>query len=94
MFQKGEAFLDASEKQERQIREGLDSGDAMMVQKAAHALKGSVGTFQACAAQEAARQLEMSAKEAAMVRAREVFESLSTQIDLVRQDLRRLARPS
>lgn len=63
----------------------------MMVQRAAHALKGSVGTFQAHAAQEAAKQLEMSAKEADLVRARKVFETFSTQIDLVRQDLRRLA---
>jgi len=62
-----------------------------MVQRAAHALKGSVGTFQASAAQEAANQLEISAKDADLIGARKAFERLSTQIDLVRQDLRRLA---
>src|SRR5215471_15641174 len=87
-----ELWLADSEKQERQIQEGLDSGDVMMVQRAAHALKGSVGTFQASAAQEAAHQLEMSAKDADLVAAKKAFERLSTQIDLVRQDLRRLAR--
>ena len=85
-------WLADSAKQEKQIRDGLDSGDAMMVQRAAHALKGSVGTFQACAAQEAANQLEISAKGADLVGARKAFEMLSTQIDLVRQDLRELAR--
>jgi len=62
-----------------------------MVQRAAHALKGSVGTFQASAAQEAANQLEISAQDADLIGARKAFERLSTQIDLVRQDLRRLA---
>jgi PAS domain S-box-containing protein len=92
LVEMAELWLADSEKQERQIREGLDSGDAMMVQRAAHALKGSVGTFQACAAQEAAKQLEMSAKSADLVKARKAFAKLSTQIDLLRQDLRRLAR--
>jgi CheY-like chemotaxis protein/HPt (histidine-containing phosphotransfer) domain-containing protein len=87
-----ELWLADSAKQESQIRNGLDSGDAIMVQRAAHALKGSVGTFQASAAQDAANQLEMSAKDADLVGARKAFERLSTQIDLVRQDLRHLAR--
>jgi CheY-like chemotaxis protein len=87
-----ELWLADSAKQKRQIRDGLDSGDAMMVQRAAHALKGSVGTFQASAAQDAANQLEMSAKDADLAGAREAFERLSTQIDLVRQDLRQLAQ--
>jgi CheY-like chemotaxis protein len=86
-----ELWLADSAKQESQIRTGFDSGDAVMVQRAAHALKGSVGTFQASAAQDAASQLEMSAKEGDLVGARKAFERLSTQIDLVRQDLRQLA---
>ena len=84
-------WLADSAKQEKQIREGLDSGDVMMVQRAAHSLKGSVGTFQASTAQEAANELEMSAKDADLIGAKTAFEKLSTQIDLVRQDLRRLA---
>jgi len=64
----------------------------MMVQRAAHALKCSVGTFQASGAQDAANQLEMFAKDADLDGARKSFERLSTQIDLVRQDLRRLAQ--
>jgi HPt (histidine-containing phosphotransfer) domain-containing protein len=85
-------WLADSAKQETHIRNGLDSGDAIMVQRAAHALKGSVGTFQASAAQDTANQLEMFAKDADLVGARKAFERLLTQIDLVRQDLRQLAR--
>ena len=87
-----ELWLRDSTDQEKQLREGLDSGDALMVQRTAHALKGSVGTFQASAAQETANELEVFAKDGDLVGARKTFEKLSTQIDLVRQDLRRLAR--
>jgi PAS domain S-box-containing protein len=87
-----ELWLRDSTDQEKQLREGLDSGDALMVQRAAHALKGSVGTFQASAAQETANELEVFAKDGDLVGARKAFEKLSAQIDLVRQDLRRLAR--
>jgi len=86
-----ELWLADSARQEKQIRDGLDSGDAMMIQSAAHALKGSVGTFQASAAQEAANQLETFAKIGDLNAARKVFDRLSTQIDLVRNDLRELA---
>jgi PAS domain S-box-containing protein len=87
-----ELWLTDSAKQESQIQNGLDSGNAIMVQRAAHALKGSVGTFQASAAQDAASKLEISAKEADLVGAKKAYERLSTEIDLVRRDLRQLAR--
>jgi PAS domain S-box-containing protein len=87
-----ELWLADSAKQEAQIRNGLDSADAIMVQRAAHAIKGSVGTFQASAAQDAANQVELSAKDADLVGARKAFERLLTQIDLIRQDLRQLTR--
>jgi PAS domain S-box-containing protein len=87
-----ELWLQDSAKQETQIRNGLDAGDSVMVQRAAHAIKGSVGTFQASEAQDAANQLELSAKDADLVEARKAFERLLIQIDLVRLDLRQLAR--
>ena len=63
-----------------------------MFQRAAHALKGSVGTFQASAVQEAAQQLQIAAKNGDLVRAREAFQGLSQHVDKVIHDLRRLAR--
>ncbi|HET7209989.1 MAG TPA: response regulator [Terriglobales bacterium] len=87
-----ELWLGDSVNQERQIRNGIDLGDAMMVQRAAHALRGSVGTFQASAAQEAANELEISARSGDLVAARKAFATLSSQMDLVRQDLSQLTR--
>ena len=92
LVEMAELWLEDSSKQERQILEGFDSGDAMAVQRAAHALKGSVGTFQARGAQEAAKEVEMSAKNSDLVGAKKAFERLSVEINLVRQDLRRLTR--
>ena len=87
-----ELWLTDSSKQVKQIQSGLESGDATMIQSAAHALKGSVGTFQASGALEAATELEVAAKEGDLVRARNIFRELSEQVDLVSQDLRRLSR--
>lgn len=87
-----ELWLRDSIQQVEQIETGFQSGDATLIQRAAHALKGSVGTFQAPEAQEAAKQLESSARDGDLVRARKVFEKLSKQIDAVRQDLRRLCQ--
>jgi PAS domain S-box-containing protein len=85
-------WLTDSPKQVKQIETGLESDDAAMIQAAAHALRGSVGTFQASDAQETAKELELAARAGDLVRARKVFASLSKQIEIVRQDLRRLSR--
>jgi HPt (histidine-containing phosphotransfer) domain-containing protein len=87
-----ELWLDDSERQMKQIETGLEQSDAIMIQRAAHALKGSVGTFQASGAQDASKKLETFAKDADMDGARMAFTALSNQIQLVRQDLRRLSQ--
>jgi len=87
-----ELWLTDSVKQINQIQTGLESADPVMIQRAAHALKGSVGTFQASAAHAAAGELEIAAKDGDLVRARKLFQELSKQVDLVTQDLRRLSR--
>jgi len=92
LVEMAELWLADSAEQVKLIQRGFESGDATMIQGAAHALKGSVGTFLASAAQEAAKELELSAKNGDLAGARKVFERLSGQIDLVRQDLRQLAR--
>jgi PAS domain S-box-containing protein len=92
LIEMAELWIADSAKQEAQLRNGLASGDAIMVQRAAHAIKGSVGTFQASAAQDAANQLELSAKDADLVEGRKAFGRLMAQINLVRLDLRQLAR--
>ncbi len=87
-----ELWLADSPKQVEQIRTGLERGDAIMVQRAAHALKGSVGTFQASAAHNAAKEIETLARNGNLAQAKEAFQHLLTQLDLVTQDLLRLLR--
>ena len=47
-----ELWMKDSHAQANLIRLGIEQGDCLMIQRAAHAIKGSVGTFQAVAAYE------------------------------------------
>jgi HPt (histidine-containing phosphotransfer) domain-containing protein len=87
-----ELWLIDSEKQMSQIAIGFEHGDGPMIQRAAHALRGSVGTFQATPAYEAAKELEIFAKNGNLDGARQVFATLSAHIELVRQELRKLSK--
>ena len=48
LIEMAELWLADSAKQVRDIQNGLELGNATTVQRAAHALKGSVGTFRLC----------------------------------------------
>jgi PAS domain S-box-containing protein len=85
-------WLADSGKQLLQIKTGFEKSDATMIARAAHALKGSVGTFQAATAQDVAKELETFAKDGDIDGARKSYAALSHQIELVRQDLRRLSQ--
>lgn len=85
-------WLADSGKQLLQIKTGLETSDTTMIERAAHALKGSVGTFQASSAHGAAKELETLAKDGDIDGARKAFSALSDQIALVRQDLRKLSQ--
>ena len=80
-------WLRDSTKQIKKIETGLELGDANMIQRATHALRGSVGTFQAAGAQELAKKLECSARNGDLVQAALLFHRLSIEIDFVVQDL-------
>ena len=84
-------WLIDSEKQMSQIRIGLEHGDSPRIQAGAHALKGSVGTFQAKSAYEAAKELEILAKNGKLGEAGQMFTVLSAHIERVRHELRKLS---
>jgi two-component system sensor histidine kinase/response regulator len=87
-----ELWLKDSELQVSQIRLGIESGDCLVIQRAAHALKGSVGTFQAAAAYQAAKELEMVAKNADLEASKQLFATLAIHIEDVRRALRALTK--
>ena len=76
------------------IRDAVKDGDAEALQKAAHALKGSVSNFAAEAAAQAAQRLEMMGRTRAMSDASHAFKELEREIDRVREGLSALAKES
>jgi two-component system, sensor histidine kinase and response regulator len=67
----------------QEIRSAIDSGDAHMLERSAHSLKGSVANFEACAAVAAAYRLEIIGRSkqldqacAALAELESAFESL------------------
>jgi len=62
------------------VRTGLANGDAHEVERAAHRLKGYLGTLGAADAVETASRLEALGREGALGKAREVLKSLESQM--------------
>ena len=87
-----ELWLLDSDKQISQIQIGLERGDSQMIQRAAHALKGSVGPFQAGAVYEAARELEVLAKKGNLDLAKHASLVLLGSVEEARQELRSLVK--
>jgi HPt (histidine-containing phosphotransfer) domain-containing protein len=56
-------FVEESAKQIEDVLMGIVSGDAKLVERAAHSIKGSAGTFAARPTAEAARHLEVLGRE-------------------------------
>jgi two-component system, sensor histidine kinase and response regulator len=87
-----ELWLRDSANQMEQLRAGFDQSDALIIQRAAHAIKGSVGNFQATAAYEAAREIESYASQRNLAAAKEAFETLKRTVESVRHELKLLTK--
>jgi two-component system sensor histidine kinase/response regulator len=76
-----EVFLTDCPRLRQNVHEALLQGDAVKLHRAAHTLKGSVGTFAAGAAWEAAEQLERLAVKGDLSRAAEAVAQLETELE-------------
>ena len=83
----GPAMLDA-------IRTQIAHQDAKGLERAAHALKGSVANFGARGAFESARALEMMGREGNLAGAPETFDALERQIERLIFGLVEFTKPS
>ena len=72
------------------LRDALAQGDAHLLSRAAHTLKGSVGNFGAHAAREAAQQLELLAGKGDLMPAIEAARKLETELERLKPVLREL----
>jgi len=85
-------FLTGTPRTVLKIRKAIATGNAMELQQAAHALKGSVGNFAARGAYEAASKLEMLAREGDLPAAMGAFSTVESEIGRLRVSLRAIAR--
>jgi HPt (histidine-containing phosphotransfer) domain-containing protein len=70
-----------------EIREAFQQGDPERLEKAAHALKGSVANFTAEAAVQAALKVETVGRSRDLTEAPQAIQDLEREIDRVREEL-------
>jgi len=87
-----EMFLAGSPKMLSRIQKAMAARDAIKLQQAAHALKGSVGNFVAKEAYEAARELEMLARDGDLTAAATAFPPVKSAIGRLRLSLETIAK--
>jgi histidine phosphotransfer protein HptB len=83
-------FLNDSPIRLQEIRDGLKSGDAKLVTRAAHSLKGSSGNFGAKRMQVASKDLEHLALADKLTEAAAVLPALEAEYENVAKALRAL----
>jgi CheY-like chemotaxis protein len=77
------------------IREALRAGDAKLLERMAHTLKGSVGNFMMQGPRETAERLELLARSGQLSGAEEIFHTLEQQIAHFNQTLEKnIAEPA
>ena len=72
----------------KSIQDGISSGDARAIHRAAHSLKGAVTPFAAKAVYQAAWKLEETTAEGDVSNAAELFENLNREIERFRNAIR------
>jgi HPt (histidine-containing phosphotransfer) domain-containing protein len=73
-----------------ELHQAVDSGDAQAVERTAHGLKGSVSTFGARAAMEAARTLENMGRARQLAELNTMLHTLEHALDDLRPELESL----
>jgi len=84
-------FATSSREMMAEIGSALGTKDPKRVERAAHALKGTIANFGARASQELALKLEELGKSGTLAGAREQFAALETELERLREALKRAA---
>lgn len=83
-------FIEDYPKVLEELHQAVESGDAQAVERTAHGLKGSVSTFGARAAMEAARTLENLGRARQLEELRQVLTTLELALAALRPELEAL----
>jgi two-component system, sensor histidine kinase and response regulator len=78
-----QVFLKESRNQLIEIQAGIEKGDAKLVERAAHSIKGSTGTFSAKRASEVARHLEALGREGRLAEFPAAAAALEHELELL-----------
>lgn len=87
-----QVFLDNAPDQVAQIRKAAEAGDGVALERAAHALKGSVGNFGAEAAFQAALRLEKMGRSGDLTGVQEACAALEAEMKRLRPALAALGK--
>jgi two-component system, sensor histidine kinase and response regulator len=82
-----QVFLEESTRQIEQIHTGIANGDAKLVERSAHSIKGSASTFAAKPSTEAARHLEVLGREGKFAEFVPALTALEEELELLRAAL-------
>jgi HPt (histidine-containing phosphotransfer) domain-containing protein len=85
-------YLDDSPAKIQGLQTGLASGDMDLVERAAHALKGSSGNLGARLLQETCEQLQLTARQPNQTRIQQLVAQAQTEFAAVCSELARLQR--
>ena len=85
-----EIFEPDADRRMEMIREAINAGDAETLMAEAHALKGGVGNFFATPVFETAYRLEIIGQNNETAGAAEVFATLESQLESLKQAIREL----
>jgi HPt (histidine-containing phosphotransfer) domain-containing protein len=87
-----DSFLDDCPDYMDAIREAVETGDAEVLKREAHGLKGAAGSLRAQSASEAAEALEEMGRSDDFAEAEAALDTLEQEIDRLKDDLRALRR--
>lgn len=80
-------FLEESVKQLKEIKEAIARGDCHLVERTSHSIKGSLSTFAAKRATEAARTLEFLGRDGKIEEFPQAMKNLEHELSLLREAL-------
>ena len=83
-----EVFSESYPDQLSELKNAIDNGDAHIIERAAHTLKGSVGTFSAKKALETASRLEIMGRDGQLQEAAAVYSKLEQEVEELNAALR------
>jgi signal transduction histidine kinase/CheY-like chemotaxis protein/HPt (histidine-containing phosphotransfer) domain-containing protein len=82
-------FLEESPKKMAELEQGIESGDANVVENAAHALKGELSYLGASEARQTAETLETLGRQQQLREATKIFMALKSELSILTQEISR-----